>query len=59
MSEKNSDEQKAPKKRSITSITLGWIAEKLRRAERIKHQIQSGSYKVNTEKVAAAIINKE
>jgi len=48
-----------PKKRSLTSITLGWIAEKLRKAEKIKEEIKSGSYKVDSEKIAASIINKD
>ena len=46
------------KKRSLTSITLGWIAERVRRAERIKAQVDSGSYQVDTAKVAASIVNK-
>ena len=53
------NEQNPPKKRSLTSVTLGWIAEKVRKAEQIKAQVQSGTYKISSEKVAAAIINDD
>jgi|GEM_PF-1185237 len=43
-------------KRSVTSLTLGWIAERLRRAERVKKEVEDGSYKVNSNAVAQAIV---
>lgn len=43
-------------KRSVTSLTLGWIAERLRRAERLKKEVESGSYRVNSAAVAQAIV---
>jgi anti-sigma28 factor (negative regulator of flagellin synthesis) len=46
-----------PKKRSLTELTLGWLAEKLRRSEELKAQINSGTYTVNTEKIAEKIVN--
>ena len=46
-----------PRKRGLTDITLGWIAERLRRAEKIKEDLASGTYQVNTDKVAASILN--
>ena len=49
----------APRKRSLTEITLGWIAERVRRAETIKSQLESGSYKVDSNKIANAIANGE
>ena len=52
-------QSKPARKRSLTDITIGWIADRLRRAERIKEQVQSGQYQVNTDKVAASIINEE
>ena len=48
-----------PRKRSMTSMTLNWIADKFRRAEEIKRQISDGSYSVDSRKVAAAIANEE
>ena len=46
-------------KRSMTELTLGWIADRLRKAERIKEEIKSGAYKVNSEAVAQAIVGVE
>ena len=58
MSDSNSEQPK-PRPRSTTSIALGWIAEKLRRSERIKEQLKSGTYSVDSSKVAEAILNKK
>lgn len=52
-------EPKKPRQRSLTSVTLHWMAERVRRAEKIKKQIAKGKYKVNSEEIAAAIINEE
>jgi hypothetical protein len=59
MSENETTQPKPPRRRGLTSITLQWIAEKLRRAERIKTQLQSGTYEVDSSKVAKAILNGE
>lgn len=53
------DSTQKPRKRGLTSITLGWIAEKLRRAEKIKHDLAEGTYKVDSEKVAASLTGTE
>ena len=55
----NAEENKKPRQRSLTSLTLNWMAERVRRAERIKKQVAKGKYKVNSEEIAAAIINEE
>ena len=47
------------KRRSVTSVTLGWIAERIRKAERLKELVNSGSYTVDSEKVARSISNEE
>ena len=47
------------RKRGLTSITLGWIAERLRKAEKIKEQVNSGSYELDSNKVAASILNED
>jgi anti-sigma28 factor (negative regulator of flagellin synthesis) len=38
-------------------MTLHWIAEKLRRAERIKTALSQGTYQVDSAKVAQAIVD--
>ena len=58
MSNPDSNQPPQPRKRGLTSLTLGWLAEKLRRTEAIKEQVKNGSYKVDPEKVAEAIVNK-
>lgn len=49
--------EKPPRRKGITSMTLHWIADKLRRAERIKEQLSKGTYQVDSAKVAQAIVN--
>ncbi len=44
-------------KRSVTSLTLGWLAERLKRAERLKKEIAAGSYRVDSSAVAQAMIS--
>ena len=55
----NKDNEAKPKKRSLTEVTLGWIAERFRKAESIKHAIQNGQYDIDTEKIAKSIVNKQ
>ena len=40
-------------------MTLGWLADRMRKAEKLKAQISSGEYKIDNEKIAASILNKE
>jgi hypothetical protein len=44
-------------KRSPTLLKLGWLAERLRKAERIKAQVAAGSYHVDSESVARKMLN--
>lgn len=46
-----------PKKRSLTSLTLGWIAERVRRAEELKEKVRSGSYNINSSSIAKALVD--
>jgi anti-sigma28 factor (negative regulator of flagellin synthesis) len=59
MSNENANEQKSPRKRGLTSLTLQWISEKLHRTERIKEALEKGKYQVDSSKVAEAILNGE
>lgn len=56
MSESKSEEKK-PRKRSLTEITLTWLAERVRRAEKIKEEVNKGTYTVDSQKIASAILN--
>ena len=55
--DQNSNADK-PRKRSLTEVTLGWIAERIRKTEKIKAELQTGAYKVDSQKVASAILNE-
>lgn len=55
MSDTNSSH---PRKRSLTSLTLTWLAERMRKAERVKNAIEKGDYKVNSEELAKSIVVK-
>lgn len=59
MSNEHMPPQPPPRKRGITSLTLQWLSEKLRRTERIKEALNKGTYQVDTSKVAEAILNGE
>ena len=47
------------RRRGLTSVTLQWIADKFRRAQEIKTELSNGTYKVDSSKVAQAIISTE
>ncbi len=49
--------QKPHRRKGLTSITLHWIAEKLRRTERIKAELAKGTYQIDSAKVAQALMD--
>ena len=53
-----SEQDPVKKKRSVTSVALGWLAERLRKTEEIRAKVTSGTYKVNPEKVAQSIVDR-
>jgi|688.fasta_scaffold2444401_1 hypothetical protein len=59
MSDNADNGEKRPRKKGLTSLTLEWIAEKFRRAERIKDALNKGTYEVDSSKVAKAMLNNE
>jgi len=48
-----------PRKRGLTSLTLQWLAERVRKAERIKEELAQGKYQVKSDKIASALLNEE
>jgi anti-sigma28 factor (negative regulator of flagellin synthesis) len=54
------NETATPKrKRSMTSLALAWLTERMSRAEEVKQALSSGTYKVPAEQVARALINPD
>lgn len=53
----NNNQPTQGRKRGLTSVALQWIAEKMRRTERIKEELQRGTYQVDSSKVAEAILH--
>lgn len=50
----------APKrKRGMTSVMLKWLADRVRKAELVKQKIDDGTYKVDNEQLARAIVKPE
>ena len=57
MENDNGNTPKPERKRGLTSVTLQWIADKLRRTTQIKDELARGTYQVDSSKVAQAILN--
>lgn len=57
MDDGSNNSNKAPRRKGITSLTLQWLADKLRRADKIKDELSRGTYKVDSAKVAQAIVS--
>jgi hypothetical protein len=53
------DNEQPKRKRGFTSVALQWIAERLRRSDQIKTELQEGKYQVDTTKVAEALVSHE
>lgn len=51
--------EEAPRRRGLTSVTLGWLAERMRRKDRIKEQIESGQYRLDSTSIAKSLVNEE
>lgn len=48
----------ARRPRRVTTLKLQWVAEQVRKANRIKEEVANGTYKVNSLAVARAILNR-
>ena len=45
--------------RSATLLSLKWLAERLKKTRTIKRDLENGSYKVDSKKLAKSILNEE
>ena len=52
-----SQETKRPRK--ATLLKLQWLAERLRRCERIKKEIAAGTYRADSQEVAKALLGMD
>lgn len=59
ISKSDESNQGTPRKRGLTSLTLQWFAERVRKAERIKAELAEGKYQVKADKIASALLNEE
>jgi anti-sigma28 factor (negative regulator of flagellin synthesis) len=57
MNDEHNNQPKPARKRGLTSVALQWLAEKMRRTERIKEELERGTYQVDSSKIAEAILN--
>jgi anti-sigma28 factor (negative regulator of flagellin synthesis) len=49
--------QRPKRKRSMTSIALNWLSERMNRTDQLKEAISSGTYQIPIDQVAKAIIH--
>ena len=52
-------EPRPGRKRGLTSLTLGWIAERIRKVDDIKARVESGAYEPANAQVAKAVVTPE
>ena len=57
MSDGTENQGKPQRRKGLTSLTLQWIADKLRRADKIKDELSRGAYKFDSSKVAQALVS--
>ena len=47
----------SPRKRALTTLKLQWVAERMRKYERIRKAIAEGNYRVDSHDVAKSILS--
>ena len=57
-STESTDSTRTKRPRSATMIKIQWFAEQVRKTLRIKDQIESGSYRVDSTSIAKALLNR-
>jgi hypothetical protein len=56
MNDSEGNSQKPPRRKGLTSLTLQWLADKLRRTDKIREELSQGTYQVDSSKVAQAMM---
>ena len=55
---KNKSKNNVPRRqRSMTTLNMQWLGERVRKARKIKEMIEAGEYKVDSRLVAKAMLN--
>ena len=57
LKQSNDEPQKKFRRRSPTMLKLQWLAERLRKIDRIKQELAAGSYNVSSKKVAKSVLS--
>lgn len=57
MTDKFSNNAGNQRVRSLTSMTLNWIADRLRKTQTVKKALDKGQYQVSSEKIAQSMLN--
>ncbi|MCB0317364.1 MAG: flagellar biosynthesis anti-sigma factor FlgM [Bdellovibrionales bacterium] len=45
--------------KNLTSLSLNWLADKLRKKERLQEKIANGEYSVDSQKIAESMVEAE
>ena len=53
------EEERKGRRRSPTLLKMQWLAERVRKAERIRKQVQNGTYHADSKEVAKSLLGKE
>lgn len=48
--------EKQRRPRSLTTLKMEWLAERVRKCKRIKDQIEEGTYSIDSREVAKALL---
>lgn len=57
VSKSNEATRKSFRKRSPTMLKLQWLAERLRKIDKIKSQLAAGTYRADSREVAKAVLD--
>ncbi len=53
----NSGKNNDKRVRSLTQMTLTWLAERLRKQQKVKESVKNGNYQVSSQTIAKSMLN--